>query len=244
MQLQGQTALVIGAASPAGTAIARALHAAGARLCLADTAPPAALAQDLSALALPLDPCDDTAFAQLAYAAGDALGDIDILVIAIAPAQPPRAMAETPPPDFDHLLALHTRPLYLATRHFLPAMQARGRGTVLTCAPLPGSGAAAPHGWHGPARAWVIAATESLAAAAAPQGLRVNAILPVTDDSPAVPSFMRTATAPARQQALSAVPLGRFAAPADIGAAAVFLCSDAAAFLTGVILPVDGGHRL
>jgi 3-oxoacyl-[acyl-carrier protein] reductase len=72
----------------------------------------------------------------------------------------------------------------------------------------------------------------------------VNALLPVTDDSPAVPSFMRAAPSPARQQALAAVPLGRFATAGDIGTAAGFLCSDNAAFLTGVILPVDGGHRL
>ena len=118
------------------------------------------------------------------------------------------------------------------------------RGKLLVCAPLLGSGAAVSPGWHGPARAWIIAATESLAAEYAPHGLRVNAILPITDDSPAVPSFMRAASSPLRQQALAAIPLGRFASPTDIGAAAVFLCSDAATFLTGVILPIYGGHRL
>jgi 3-oxoacyl-[acyl-carrier protein] reductase len=160
MQLQGQTALVIGSACAAGTAIARAFHANGARLGLADQSPTAALAQETSALALPLDSLDDTAFARLAYAAGDALGDIDILVIAIAPPPSPGPMAELAEPDFDRLVTQFTRPLYLAARHFLPAMQTRGRGTLLACAPLPGSAAAARPGWQAPARAWFISAIE------------------------------------------------------------------------------------
>lgn len=88
MQLQGQTAIVIGSAGPAGAAIARALHAAGARLWLADLTPPVALAQDLSAFALPFDPCDDKAVAHLAGEACDALGDLDILVIVTASPPP------------------------------------------------------------------------------------------------------------------------------------------------------------
>jgi 3-oxoacyl-[acyl-carrier protein] reductase len=123
-------------------------------------------------------------------------------------------------------------------------MKARRSGVILNYIAISAICNASTPGWHGPARAWLTAATEAMAAELAPDGLRVNAILPVIDDSPSVPSFMGGTRSAARQQALATIPLGRFAAPDDIGQAAVFLCSDAAAFLTGVILPVDGGRRL
>ena len=244
--LTGRTALVLGGAGPAGSAIARALAAAGARVCVADPNLDAArsLAADITGMALPFEPLDSASHARLAYGFGDAWGDLDILVNAVAPLQMARPMEEVTEPDFDRTTALYSRPLFLAVRHFLPAMKLRGRGVILTHIPTAARLPRSRPGWHGPARAWAIAATESLAAEYAPHGIRVNALLPVTDDSPPVPAFMGGASATARQQALAAIPLGRTATPADIGAAAVFLCSDAAAFLTGVILPVDGGRRL
>jgi 3-oxoacyl-[acyl-carrier protein] reductase len=244
--LSGRTALVLGGAGPVGSTIARALAAAGARVCAADPNLDTArsLATDISGMALPFEPLDSASHARLAYAFGDAWGDPDILVNAVAPPQVARPMEELTEPDFDRTTALCSRPLFLAVRHFLPAMKLRGHGVVLTHIPVPARLPRNRPGWHGPARAWAMAATESLAAEYAPHGIRVNAIMPTTDDSTPVPSFMGGTSSTARQQALATIPLGRFAAPADIGAAAAFLCSDAAAFLTGVILPVDGGRRL
>jgi len=246
MTLKGRTALVTGGAGVAGAGIARALAGAGARVCIADPNPEAAraLGQDLGGMGHALDPVDDGSFARLAYAVGDAWGDLDILVNAVAPAQMARPMEETGEVDFDRIVALHTRPVFLATRYMVPAMKARGQGVILNYIAISGVNGKSRPGWHGPAKAWSIAATEAMAAEFASSGLRVNAILPVIDDSPPVPSFMGGAKSAARTQALSNIPLGRFAAPEDIGQAAVYLCSDAASFLTGVILPVDGGRRL
>jgi 3-oxoacyl-[acyl-carrier protein] reductase len=246
MTLNGKTALVTGGAGASGAAIARAFAAAGARVCVADPNPEAAraLGQEIGGMGHLLDPADDASFARLAYALGDAWGDLDILVNAVAPAQVARPMEETGEADFDRIIALHVRPVFLATRHMVPAMKARGRGVILNYIAISGVNGKSRPGWYGPAKAWSIAATEAMAAEFAPSGLRVNAILPVIDDSPPVPSFMGGAKSTARTQALSSIPLGRFAAPEEIGEAAVYLCSDAAAFLTGVILPVDGGRRL
>jgi 3-oxoacyl-[acyl-carrier protein] reductase len=246
MRLDGRTALVIGGAGPAGAAIVRAMAQAGARVCVADANPEAAeaLADDVAGMGHALDPLDDAAYARLAYDLGDAWGDLDILVNAVAPQHVVRPIEETSEADFDRIIALHTKPVHLASRHFVPAMKARGTGAILNYIAISGIYSGSSPGWHGPAKAWLVAATEAMAAELAPGGLRVNAILPVIDDSPSVPTFMGGNKSAARQQALSAIPLGRFAAPDDIGQAAVFLCSDAAAFLTGVILPVDGGRRL
>jgi 3-oxoacyl-[acyl-carrier protein] reductase len=246
MTIEGKTALVTGGAGPAGAAIARALASAGARVCVADPNLDAAraLGAELDGMGEFLDPLDDTAYARLAYAMGDAWGDLDILVIATPPVHLARPMEQTADADFDRVLSLHARPIFLATRHFIPAMLAGGRGVVLNCCSITGIYNKSHPGWLGPAKAWVMAATESMAAEYAPHGLRVNAMFPIIDDSPPVPSFMGGAKSATRQQALASVPLGRFAGHTDIGDAAVFLCSDTASFLTGVILPVDGGRRL
>lgn len=245
MTLEGKTALVTGGAGPAGSAIVRALAAAGARVCVADADADSAntLAAEIGGLGFPLDPLDDASHARLAYALADAWGDLDILVNAVMPHHPPRPIAGTGEGDFDSLIALHTRPVYLAGRHFIPPMAARGSGVILNFISMSATYNPSAPGWHGPAKAWQTAATQAMAAELAPHGLRVNAIQPVLDDLPAVPSFMGGTKSPARQHALSTIPFGRFATPDDIGLAAVYLCSDAAAFITGAILPVNGGRR-
>lgn len=127
MTLNGRTALVTGGAGASGAAIARALAAAGARVCIADANLEAAraLGQEIGGMGHLLDPAEDASFARLAYALGDAWGDLDILVNAVAPAQVARPMEETGEADFARIITLHARPLFLATRHMVPAMKAR-----------------------------------------------------------------------------------------------------------------------
>jgi 3-oxoacyl-[acyl-carrier protein] reductase len=98
--------------------------------------------------------------------------------------------------------------------------------------------------WFGASKAWVIAATQGMAVELAPYGIRVNAVVPVFDDSPPLPSFMGGTKGDHKAKALAAIPMGRFATPDDVGQAALFLCSDAASLVTGVALDVDGGRRI
>jgi 3-oxoacyl-[acyl-carrier protein] reductase len=76
----------------------------------------------------------------------------------------------------------------------------------------------------------------------APFGVRVNALNPVAGETPLLKSFMGEDTPEMRARFLSTIPLGRFSTPADIAAAAVFLCSDEASMITGVAMEVDGGR--
>jgi 3-oxoacyl-[acyl-carrier protein] reductase len=246
MTIQGKTALVTGGASVVGAGIVRALAAAGARVCVADPNIDAAraIAHDVDGLAIMLDPLSDASFARLAYDLADAWGDVDILVNGFASSQAQRPLEEMPEADFDRIATLNTRPIYLATRHIVPAMKAGRGGVILNIAATSGLYSKSRPGWQSACKAWVVAATEAMAVEFADHGIRVNALAPVVDDSPPVPSFLGGAKSSARQQALGFVPLGRFAGPVDLGEAAVFLCSDAAALVTGVTLPIDGGRRL
>ena len=88
----------------------------------------------------------------------------------------------------------------------------------------------------------MITATRAMAVELAPSGIRVNAINPVAGETPLLASFMGEDTPEMRAKFLSTIPLGRFSTPDDMGEAAAFLCSDAAAMITGVAMEVDGGR--
>ena len=78
----------------------------------------------------------------------------------------------------------------------------------------------------------------------APDKIRVNGLAPVAGDTPLLPSFLGTNSPEMRAKFLATIPLGRFAKPSDVAASALFLCSDDAEFLTGVVIEVDGGRTI
>ncbi len=88
----------------------------------------------------------------------------------------------------------------------------------------------------------MIAATRAMAIELAPAGIRVNALNPVAGDTPMLKTFIGADTDEARARIVATIPLGRLSTPADMGAAAAFLCSADAAMITGVALEVDGGR--
>jgi 3-oxoacyl-[acyl-carrier protein] reductase len=78
----------------------------------------------------------------------------------------------------------------------------------------------------------------------APDKIRVNGLAPVAGDTPLLPSFLGSDSPEIRARFLASIPLGRFAKPSDVAASALFLASDEAEFLTGVVLEVDGGRTI
>jgi 3-oxoacyl-[acyl-carrier protein] reductase len=100
-------------------------------------------------------------------------------------------------------------------------------------------------GAYGAAKAGVLQLTKTLALEGARFGIRANAICPVWTDTPMVEAFIKTMGIGAeagRERLLKDIPLGRLATPADVANACLYLASDEASFVTGVTLPVDGGH--
>ncbi len=244
MQLSGKTALITGGGSGFGAGIARAFAAEGARVMVADINPDAAkdIAAEVGGIAATVDVADNTSVAGLAYAASDQLGDLDILVNNAGVTHLPAAMEDISEADFDRVQAVNTKSVYLMARHFVPAMKARQTGAVLNIASTAGVSPRPNLSWYNASKGWMITATKAMAVELAPFGIRVNALNPVAGETPLLPSFMGGDTPELRAKFLATIPLGRFSTPQDMGAAATFLCSDAASMITGVALEIDGGR--
>ena len=244
MRLDGKTAIVTGGGSGFGAGIARKFAAEGARVLVADINADAAreIAAEIGGVPATVDVSDNASVAALAYEAADALGDIDILVNNAGITHLPQPMEEVSEADFDRVLAVNAKSVYLTARHFVPAMKARGAGAILNIASTAGRSPRPNLNWYNASKGWMITATQAMAVELAPHGIRVNALNPVAGETPLLPSFMGGDTLENRARFLASIPLGRFSTPEDIGNAAAFLCSDEAAMITGVALEVDGGR--
>jgi 3-oxoacyl-[acyl-carrier protein] reductase len=200
------------------------------------------VASRIGGIAAVVDVSDNASVAALAYEAADALGDIDILVNNAGITHLPQPMEKVSEADFDRVLAVNAKSVYLTARHFVPAMKARRSGVILNIASTAGRSPRPNLNWYNASKGWMITATQTMAVELAPHGIRVNALNPVAGETPLLPSFMGGDTPKNRARFLSTIPLGRFSTPEDIGNAAAFLCSDEASMITGVALEVDGGR--
>ncbi|WP_299286894.1 glucose 1-dehydrogenase [uncultured Tateyamaria sp.] len=244
MQLEGKTAIVTGAASGFGAGIARAFAAAGARVLVADINGNGAqdIAAEVNGHATQVDVADGTSVQAMVAHALDVFGHIDILVNNAGITHMPTALEDVSEEDFDRVLAVNAKSVYLTARTIVPHMKSRGAGTILNVASTAGVSPRPRLNWYNASKGWMITATKAMAVELAPDGIRVNAINPVAGETPLLKSFMGEDTPEIRAKFLSTIPLGRFSTPEDMGAAATFLCSDAASMITGVAMEIDGGR--
>ncbi len=244
MRLQGKTAIITGAASGFGAGIAARFAAEGARVMIADInrAAAEAVANDLDAVAQTVDVADDESVRAMAQAAIDRLGHVDILVNNAGVTHLPMPMEEVPEDEFDRVLAVNAKSVYLTARHLVPQMKARGRGAILNIASTAGLSPRPRLSWYNASKGWMITATKAMAVELAPQGIRVNALCPVAGETPLLASFLGEDTPERRAAFLATIPLGRFSTPEDLANAALYLCSDEAGIVTGVAMEVDGGR--
>lgn len=244
MRLEGKTAIVTGAASGFGAGIARAFVAEGARVMVADINAEAAeaVAADIGGLAQAVDVSRDASVRAMAEAAYAAFGALDILVNNAGVTHLPAPMEEVGEEDFDRILAVNAKSVYLTARHIVPRMKAANTGAILNVASTAGLSPRPRLTWYNASKGWMITATKAMAVELASVGIRVNAICPVAGETPLLKSFMGEDTPEMRAKFLATIPLGRFSTPSDIGAATLFLCSDEAAMITGVALEIDGGR--
>jgi 3-oxoacyl-[acyl-carrier protein] reductase len=246
MRLSGRTAIVTGGASGFGEGIVRRFVAEGARVAVVDLnlAAAQALAADLGSgvIAVRADISKDAAVAAMAAEVARALGPVDILVNNAGIGHTPQALEDLSEADFDRIWAVNAKSVYLTARHLVPAMKAAGRGAILNIASTGGVSPRPNLTWYNASKGWMITATRAMAVELAPFGVRVNALNPVAGETPLLATFMGQDTPEIRAKFLASIPLGRFSTPADIGAAAAFLCSDEASMVTGVAMEVDGGR--
>ncbi len=243
MRLEGKTALVTGAGSGFGAGIARKFAAEGARVFAADINEEAAakVADELGGVAVAVDVADGASVAAMAERVLGA-GGLDILVNNAGITHLPAPLEDVSEADFDRVLAVNVKSVYLTARAFVPAMKAAGAGAILNVASTAGLSPRPKLNWYNASKGWMITATKTMAVELAPAGLRVNAIAPVAGETPLLKSFMGEDTPEIRAKFLATIPLGRFSTPEDMGNAAAFLCSDEASMITGVVMEVDGGR--
>ncbi|MEL6451875.1 MAG: glucose 1-dehydrogenase [Pseudomonadota bacterium] len=244
MQLDGKTALVTGAASGFGAGIARAFAAAGARVMVADINMDGAqdIAAEIDGTPVQVDVSQGASVQAMADTTLASFGHLDILVNNAGITHMPTPLEDVTEDDFDRVLAVNAKSVYLTARALVPHMKARKSGAILNIASTAGVSPRPRLNWYNASKGWMITATKAMAVELAPTGIRVNALNPVAGETPLLKSFMGEDTPETRAKFLATIPLGRFSTPDDMGAAATFLCSDAASMITGVAMEVDGGR--
>ncbi|NHF74740.1 SDR family oxidoreductase [Paracoccus xiamenensis] len=244
MRLQDKIAIVTGAGSGFGAGIARKFAAEGARVILADLNGDAAraIAEQIGGTAVTANVATEGGIRAMTEAALSLGGRIDILVNNAGVTHLPSPMEEVSEDDFDRILAVNCKAIFLAAKTIVPLMKAQKSGAIVNIASTAGVSPRPRLSWYNASKGWVITATRAMAVELAPFGVRVNALNPVAGETPLLASFMGEDTPEMRAKFLSTIPIGRFSTPEDLGNAACFLASDEASMITGVAMEVDGGR--
>ncbi|MCU0888532.1 MAG: glucose 1-dehydrogenase [Rubritepida sp.] len=252
MRFTGKVAVVTGAANGLGLDAAQGFAAEGARVLLVDRDPRVAdAAQALRAAghvaeARVADVTRAQEVAAYVEAALQAWGAIHCFFNNAGIEGHVKPLLEQEEAMFDAVMAVNVKGVFLGLKHVLPVMLRQGTGAVVNTAStagLVGSPGLAPY--VGSKHA-VLGITKSVAGEVAKGGVRVNAVCPGPTDTRMIHSLEEQAAAlgvnDAAERYRAAIPLGRYCTPAEVTAAVLFLCSDAASGITGAHLQVDGGR--
>lgn len=247
MRLKDKIAIVTGAASGFGKAIAESFVKEGARVVVADINGQGArdVAQALGASAAHAA-CDVTRKAEVDAMVDEAVarfGGLDIMVNNAGYTHKRQSMLEVSEAEFDRIYAVNVKSIYLAALAAVPVMEKRGGGVIINTASTAGLRPRPGLTWYNGSKGAVIMLTKSMAAELAPKKIRVCAINPVIGETGLLEQFMGLPDTPENRKAFVAtIPLGRMSRPADVANAALFLADPASEFLTGITIEVDGGR--
>jgi 3-oxoacyl-[acyl-carrier protein] reductase len=247
MRLQGKVALVTGAASGFGAEIARLFAAEGAKVVILDLNGEGArkVAADVGhgALAVAGDVTKRADIDAAVKAALDAHGRLDIVINNAGWTHRNKPILEVTEDEFDRVYAINVKSIYHMTNAVVPVMTKQGGGNIVNIGSTAGLRPRPGLTWYNSTKGAVNLLSKSMAVELAPAKIRVNCIAPVIGETALLESFMGVPDTPEnRAKFIATIPLGRMSRPSDIARACLYLASDEAEFISGVILPVDGAR--
>ena len=244
MRLNGKTAIVTGGASGFGAGIVRKFAQEGARVAVVDINEEAAvqIASDVDGIALMADVGDAASVAEMARAATSAFETIDIVVNNAGWTHHNKPMLDVTEEEYDRLYDINVRSIFHMSRAVVPIMRTQGAGVILNIGSTAGIRPRPGLTWYNSTKGAVNLLSKSMAVELAPDGIRVNCIAPVIGATALLESFMGLPDTPEnREKFIATIPMGRMSEPQDIANACLYLASDEAEFITGIVLEVDGG---
>ena len=243
-RMQDKAVVVTGAAHGIGRATAMLFARKGARLVINDVNEAAleTVRAEIAATGAAVrgvvgDVSDTKAAAAMIAACADAYQRIDVLV-ANAGIIPELDVLSATAEDFDHVMAIDGRGMFLTCKFAVEAMLKTGGGAIVCLSSISGEAGQKGQAVYGPAKFVASGITKHLAVELATRAIRVNAVAPGTIATEAVKQLSPEYIAGVKAMH----PMGRLGQPEEVAQAILFLASDAASFITGVVLPVDGGY--
>lgn len=233
----GQTAVVTGAGRGVGLAIARQFVDAGATVVIVDMdeAVLRVAAQEIGAVPVVADVADRTQVDRVVEVALERTGRVDVLVNNAGVLRD-RRVWKLSVDDWDTVLGVHLTGTFHFTQACVPTFRAQGHGRIVNVTSYTGLHGNVGQSNYAAAKAGIIGFTKATAKELASFGVTVNAISPNAETRmiDSIPADVRTSIE-------AAIPMGRFGAASEMAAAVAFLASAEAGYVTGVVLPVDGG---
>jgi 3-oxoacyl-[acyl-carrier protein] reductase len=249
-RLKGKTAIVTGARRGIGRAIALTLGSEGADVAIADIVADdgklEGVAEEIRkmkrrCLAIKADIASEPEAEEMARRAVEAFGRIDILVNVAGVWLPGQTLLETPEENWDKVVDTNLKGTYLCCRAVGKLMVKQGSGNIINLSSQVGLNPGAGGGAYSVSKAGIIMLTRQLALELAGNNIRVNALAPGIVKTDFNADLWKN---PEAEKRLSlGVPLGRLAEPEDIARAALFLAAEDSGYITGTVIPVDGGWQ-